>query len=77
MVTVPVLGAKLPVGLYDTWMVWLPAMSVLVVKAAMPEPFSGTLLASVVEVVVSVNVAVPVGVPLPDVTVAVIVSGWP
>jgi hypothetical protein len=44
---------------------------------AWPDPFSGILLARVVDVTISVKVTLPVGVPLPAVTVAVKVSDWP
>jgi hypothetical protein len=70
------LGSKVLSPLYTAVIVCgLPAnVSVAVVKNACPAPFS---VAVPMEVPLSKNVTEPVGVPPPDVTVAVNVTGSP
>ena len=55
-------------------MVWLPANSAVVAKAACPEPFRIPVPNVVTP---SMNVTVPAGTPAPELTVAVNVTGWP
>jgi hypothetical protein len=56
-------------------MVWLPALSAVVLNEAWPDPFTATLDAQTVDP--SLKVTVPTGTPPPDVVVEVNVTDWP
>jgi len=69
-----VLPVKFPAPPYTAVRLWLPALKAEVVKVATPEAFSVPVPN---EVVPSLNVTVPLGVPPPEVTVAVNVTAPP
>src|SRR5438477_2360644 len=70
--SLPLLPSQPLVPVKVAVMVWLPAASAAVLKAAAPAPLTGTLEARTVEP--SANVTLPVGTPPVPVTVAVNVT---
>jgi hypothetical protein len=73
--SLPLLFCQPVAPVNEAVIVWLPTARVVVLNAACPLPFTATFEASVVAP--SVKVTVPVGMPAPDVTVAVNVTDCP